>query len=473
LLFEQATHFPGLPGQPAVDLLQRAIDLNGAGTSPRQVRMQASLGRALAIEGRMDEATGVIQVAVARAREIGDDEALLVGLQAVITSADDPAHVLSAADELESLARRREDHWSMAYGSTNQCRALIALGDLVGASRALDRVRHATATGRYFMFELMTVHLQAILATAAGDLDAAEAMAERALALDPADESAFSAGVHGVQMFTIRRAQGRISEIAPVARLLAAASDPPPVWRPGLAAIYAELGMLDEASDLFAELATSSFACVARDALWPASLTFLAETCLALGDEARADVLSAELHRFRDRNLMAAFTMCFGPAARLLSGLAELRGRPDLADAHFEAALALAQRSGSPLWTAEVLFDHAAALSARGDSERAAALDQRAGTLAARIGLARRRRPGRPQTKNEPSPEPLPDGLSAREAEVLRHVAGGLSNREIGERLFLSHNTVANHVRAILRKTGCANRTEATAYAHRTGVVTL
>lgn len=471
VLFEQATHFPGLPGRAAVDLLRRAIDLTGAGTSPRQVRMQASLGRALAIEGRADEATRAIQVAVATARGIGDDEALLVGLQAVITSADDPAHVLSAADELEALARRRDDHWSMAYGSTNQCRALIALGDLDGAARALDRLRTTTATGRYAMFQVLSVHLQAILALAGGDLDGAEALAEHALALDPAEESSSSPGVHGVQMFTIRRAQGRLSEIAPVARLLAATSERPPVWRPGLAAVFVELGMLDEAAELFAELASGSFAGVPRDALWPASLTFLAETCLALGDEARAGFLSAELHRFRDRMLMAAFTMCFGPAARLLGGLAELQGRPDLADVHFAAALASAERSGSPLWTAEVLFDHATALSARGDDERAAALRQRADALAARIGLARRPPTPRRRSAHDPPPDALPGGLSPREAEVLRHVAAGLTNREVGERLFLSANTVANHVRAILRKTGCANRTEAAAYAHRTGLV--
>jgi DNA-binding NarL/FixJ family response regulator len=65
----------------------------------------------------------------------------------------------------------------------------------------------------------------------------------------------------------------------------------------------------------------------------------------------------------------------------------------------------------------------------------------------------------------------LPDDLSAREAEVLRLVATGRSNREIGEALFISQNTVANHVRAILRKTGCANRTEASLYAVRHGVL--
>ena len=64
-----------------------------------------------------------------------------------------------------------------------------------------------------------------------------------------------------------------------------------------------------------------------------------------------------------------------------------------------------------------------------------------------------------------------PDGLSEREVEVLRAVAAGLSNREIGERLFISQNTVANHVRSILQKTGCANRTEAAGYAVRHGLI--
>jgi DNA-binding CsgD family transcriptional regulator len=71
----------------------------------------------------------------------------------------------------------------------------------------------------------------------------------------------------------------------------------------------------------------------------------------------------------------------------------------------------------------------------------------------------------------EVAPVDLPDGLSARELEVLRLVAQGQSNHEIGQGLSISGNTAANHVRSILRKTGCANRTEAASYAHRSGLV--
>ena len=45
-----------------------------------------------------------------------------------------------------------------------------------------------------------------------------------------------------------------------------------------------------------------------------------------------------------------------------------------------------------------------------------------------------------------------------------------MSNREIGATLVVSEHTAANHVRSILRKTGCANRTEAAAYAYRRGL---
>ncbi len=58
-----------------------------------------------------------------------------------------------------------------------------------------------------------------------------------------------------------------------------------------------------------------------------------------------------------------------------------------------------------------------------------------------------------------------PDGLTEREVEVLRLLGEGLSNRAIGERLFISTNTAANHVRNILIKTGAANRTQAAMYA--------
>jgi DNA-binding NarL/FixJ family response regulator len=64
-----------------------------------------------------------------------------------------------------------------------------------------------------------------------------------------------------------------------------------------------------------------------------------------------------------------------------------------------------------------------------------------------------------------------PDGLTEREAEVLRLIAAGHSNAEIGKELFVSEATVKTHVNRIFAKTGSRDRSQAVAYAHRRGLV--
>lgn len=61
--------------------------------------------------------------------------------------------------------------------------------------------------------------------------------------------------------------------------------------------------------------------------------------------------------------------------------------------------------------------------------------------------------------------------LTPREKEVLRWVALGASNREIAERMFISENTVKNHIRNILDKLHTKNRVQAAAYAMRHGLI--
>lgn len=69
------------------------------------------------------------------------------------------------------------------------------------------------------------------------------------------------------------------------------------------------------------------------------------------------------------------------------------------------------------------------------------------------------------------SSQPLVEPLSERELEVLRLVSQGLSNREIGERLFVALSTVKGHNRNIFAKLQVRRRTEAVARARELGLL--
>ncbi len=86
--------------------------------------------------------------------------------------------------------------------------------------------------------------------------------------------------------------------------------------------------------------------------------------------------------------------------------------------------------------------------------------------LALRI-LSEMSRPKANTSSSEDKTEPL----TAREIEVLRELGTGASNRDIAKRLYISENTVRNHVRNILDKLHVSNRVEAATYAVREGLV--
>jgi DNA-binding NarL/FixJ family response regulator len=65
------------------------------------------------------------------------------------------------------------------------------------------------------------------------------------------------------------------------------------------------------------------------------------------------------------------------------------------------------------------------------------------------------------------------DALTAREIEVLRQIAEGNRNRDIGEKLFITEETVKVHIKHIMEKLGASDRTQAIAIAIRRGIIHL
>jgi class 3 adenylate cyclase/DNA-binding CsgD family transcriptional regulator len=168
-------------------------------------------------------------------------------------------------------------------------------------------------------------------------------------------------------------------------------------------------------------------------------------------------------------------TMCMD---RLLALLAHTFGDDALARRHLDEARAFCEERGLRLELAWVCYDFAALLvGSTSSAERAQGADlaQRARTLAEELGLGPLRdravRLLDDTRSHSPAGVPHPDGLSAREVEVLSLVAAGRSNQEIADTLVLSVGTVERHLGNLYRKIGVQRRSQATAYALAHGML--
>ena len=100
----------------------------------------------------------------------------------------------------------------------------------------------AERTAQPFMNHIAE-HYGSAIALCDGDLAEAEAMAERSHEWGRLLTGRDASGTYGIQMFGIRREQGRLAELAPAVRILAGEAEREGPWRPGLVAVLAELGM--------------------------------------------------------------------------------------------------------------------------------------------------------------------------------------------------------------------------------------
>jgi len=216
------------------------------------------------------------------------------------------------------------------------------------------------------------------------------------------------------------------------------------------------------------------------DILWTAPL-------LALGLRAAADAGATDIEALEVRLAELGDRTMVGTSAAWLASARAERARPGGEDASAAWAAAAAAWAAVPdayreaeasfRWAEAELRRQGVGADVRGRLEAAHGTAIRLGArpLAAAIErLARRARVRLPGVTVEAAePATLPGGpiagLSSRELEVLGLVVAGLSNGEIGERLFISRKTAAVHVTHILDKLGVSNRVEAAMLAERAG----
>ncbi len=468
--FEEACWRPGMADQGAAELLESAVAALGDDNSELRVGLLSGLARALDFQGDHTRAAVVRTNAVAMARHLEDRVGLATVLMRSYWSlgASSLEEILDMVTEARDLGEELGNTEIRAEAMAWRTPTFVALCDLESARREVAILREtAEQTAQPFMFHVAE-HYGSALALCDGHLAEAEVLALRSHEWSRLLTGRDASGVYGIQMFSVRREQGRLAELAPVIRILAGEGTRAGPWRPGLVALLAELGMEAVARRELAQIAADGLD-VYRKSLWLTSLTYLTDACAALGDEATAALVYPELEPFGGANVMIGHLVsCYGAADRYLGMLAATLGEPDRAVEHFERALELNRRMGAATWLAHTAYEYGRFLltRGRGDRDQAGALLGEAKSLAGRIGMPALL--GRIDALGASAPGAgLPDGLSPREVQILSLIARGLSNREIGKTLTISEHTAANHVRSILRKTGCANRTEAASYAHQ------
>jgi DNA-binding CsgD family transcriptional regulator/tetratricopeptide (TPR) repeat protein len=471
--YEDASWRPGILG-PRVERLEEAITALGDRYPQLRLALLSGLCRALDHDGEHARAALVRRNAIELARLIDDPPGLATVLThsywARGTTPDE--EIVEMLTEAKEIGEQLGNTEIQAEAIVWRVPTFVALADMASARREVSALRDiAQATQQPFMLHVAE-HYGAAIALADGRLDAAETMMHGSEEAGRLLTGRDATGTLGIQMFSLRREQGRLADLAPVIRILAAGERDHGPWRPGLAALLVELGMEAEARRELARVATEGLEPL-RQTLWLASLTYLADASAALGDAAVAELVYPELAPLSGANVMIGhLVVCYGAADRYLGMLAATLGEWSRAEEHFERASELNRRMGFNTWLAHTNYEYARMLLAGPPEERSAvaALLDEADRLASAAGMkalrSRIRAIGAPPARAAP-----PDQLSAREVQILQLVARGLSNRQIGLELFISEHTAANHIRSILRKTGCANRTEAASYAHRHALV--
>ena len=276
--------------------------------------------------GREERGIVVGRAAIAMARRMGDTSALLVALKAVLHTAVGPALLherLTYATEMLRIAQQTQETEKAIQGHFWRILCLLEVGDIPTVDAEVEALTQLAEELKQPFYQYLALTLRIMRLLLEGKWQEAEQMAEQSLTVGRRLQGQDPAGTFGVQMFTIRREQGRLREIEPVLRSFVQRHSLASAWRPGLALLYSELGLEHEARDIFEHLAADDFAGIPRDALWASCIAYLAEVCAFLRDAPRAATLYQLLLPYAQRSiLVGGYTACLASASRYLGLLA-------------------------------------------------------------------------------------------------------------------------------------------------------
>jgi DNA-binding CsgD family transcriptional regulator len=235
----------------------------------------------------------------------------------------------------------------------------------------------------------------------------------------------------------------------------------------GLATSLATLGMVAMTQEDYAAARArlEESVAISRDSgdYWALSLALRNQGIMALKqrdyERAATGLAESELALEEPRSAFGMLNL------DLLAAAISMRGEHERAARLFGAAEAAREAAGvSVLPSTRADYDHGVAAASAGLGEAAFAAAWAEGKamppkLAVELALHH------PPLPDDDAPPSYPAGLSAREVEVLKLVARGLTNARIARELFISPNTVNRHLNSIYRKLGVRSRAAAARFA--------
>jgi len=493
---------------PAFEAFERLYDIRlEAGDGLRAARAAFWLGMRLMSIDQTGRASGWL----ARAQRLIEREGpdcvecgyLRLPLFFRFTAAGDHAAARAAAAEAAEMGDRHRDHDLSAIGRAFAGHALIRQGrlsdglplldeamvaatggglspvvtgliycDAIGAcqqSHALDRAREWTAAlsgwceaqPQLVPFAVTCLIHRSEIMQLGGAWHEAFAEAQRASAR-LADTRGGDSGHALYQEGEIHRLRGEIAEAEDAyTRAVERGRDP----HPGLALLRLAQGRVDQAVAATRRVLSVTTDPLQRTRFLPAHVEIL----LAASELDEARQAAGELVALADRFNMDVL----GAMARHAKGAVALAGgdAPD-AIALLRSAQDVWQRVGAPYVGARIRLLVARALRALGDEDAAVLELDAAKKVFVELGAAPDVAAADVMTTPRATAGLPPDthGLSARELEVLRHVASGRTNKAIAQALFLSEKTVDRHVSNIFVKLDVSSRAAATAWAYQHGL---
>ena len=360
-----------------VPVLEEGLSAVGEEDSLLRVQLLSRLAAALRHEPSREPRERIIEEALEIAGRIGDSATLAYAAAAAASALIAPwtaDRQLVEGSEIVSLAAKTGDRERLFDGRDHSFWAAWQLGDPDRRAAELDAMTRVAEELRQPAQHWALATAQAVLALSQGRFAEAAELIDRAAAVGDRVLAWGSVAARKLQLFLLRREQGRLPDFEQEILGCEDEFPSPLVHGAVLAHVYARLERAEEAQALLNELTRRDLSDWHVDEEWLFGICLLAETCAILGDAERAVSLYELMLPYRSLNAVAVPELTLDSASRPLGLLATLLGRFEDAAGHFEEAVQMNDRMGARPGLAHTHRDHARMLlqrNSQGDRQRA------------------------------------------------------------------------------------------------------